>query len=59
MLPCTRLRDNPGLAHISGKKRMANTVVHFVGTRVIQVFPFEPNLSAAVSLRQPLRVIKG
>ncbi len=59
MLPCPGFRNHPGFAHVLGQQRLANGVVHLVGTGVVEIFTLEPDLGATELLGPSLREIQG
>ena len=54
MLAGARLRNHPWLAHVLGQQSLANAIVDFVCTRMIQVFALEHDTRTARLLGQAL-----
>src|SRR5262249_22470132 len=50
MLPCPGFRDDPTLAHALREKRLTQSVVDLVSTRVGQVFAFQKDSGTAARL---------
>ena len=59
MLPGAGLGDDAPLAHVLGKKGLAEGVVYLVSAGVGQVFALQINLRAAQVARQVLGVVEG
>ena len=58
MLAGTGLRDHAGLAHISGQQDLAEYIVDLVGTRVVEILPFQINFCPAQILCHMLRIVE-
>ena len=58
MLTCASLCNHALLTHVLGQQSLANGVIHFVGTGMVQIFALEKNPGAADVVRQPRRLIQ-
>jgi hypothetical protein len=51
-------RDDPRFAHAKGEQGLADGVVDFVGTSVVQVLTLEPNPRTPSQVAEPLRMVQ-